>query len=86
MAANARCYARALEHVRREEWGVGRGAFGMLEVTAIPPKPRERFVIDVPEVGIPLRATEDLLEVAAPHIDHASITDAAPVDVRSGGR
>lgn len=50
-------------------------AFGMLEVPAIPPKPRSRFMIGVSEVGIPLRETEDLLEVAAPLIDYAKITD-----------
>ncbi|MCC7483449.1 MAG: phosphosulfolactate synthase [Burkholderiales bacterium] len=62
------------------------GAFGMLEVPAIPPKPRERFMIGVSEVGIPLRATEDLLEVAAPLIDYAKITDhTGLVDRLSGG-
>lgn len=49
--------------------------FGMLEVPAIPPKPRERAMIGVSEVGIPLRATEDLIEIAAPLIDYAKITD-----------
>lgn len=50
-------------------------AFPMLEVKPIPPKPRSRAMIIVSEFGIPLRATEDLLEVAAPLIDYAKITD-----------
>jgi phosphosulfolactate synthase len=49
--------------------------FGMLQVPVIPPKPRERAMIGVSEVGIPLRMTEDLLEIAAPLIDYAKITD-----------
>ncbi len=49
--------------------------FGMLQVPAIPPKPRERAMIGVSEVGIALRETEDLLEIAAPLIDYAKITD-----------
>lgn len=50
-------------------------AFGMLDVPGIPPKPRETSMIGVSEVGIPLRETEDLLEIAAPLIDYAKITD-----------
>jgi phosphosulfolactate synthase len=49
--------------------------FGMLQVPSIPPKPRERSMIGVSEVGIPLRETEDLIEIAAPLIDYAKITD-----------
>jgi phosphosulfolactate synthase len=50
-------------------------AFGMLQVPPIPPRPRERSMIGVSEVGISLRETEDLLEIAAPLIDYAKITD-----------
>lgn len=50
-------------------------AFNMLEIPAIPPKPRNRGMIGVSEVGIPLRATEDLIEVAGSLIDYAKITD-----------
>ena len=50
-------------------------AFRMLEVPTIPPKPRNRCMIGVSEVGIALAATEDLIEVAAPLIDYAKITD-----------
>jgi len=46
-------------------------------VPSIPPKPRNRAMIGVSEVGIALRATEDLLEIAAPLIDYAKITDHA---------
>jgi len=56
---------------------MGEAAFGMLQVPTIPPKPRERFMIGLSEVGIPLRATEDLIEIAAPLIDYAKITDHA---------
>ncbi len=49
--------------------------FPMLQLMKLPPKPRERAMIGLSEVGIPLRATEDLLEIAAPLIDYAKITD-----------
>lgn len=50
-------------------------AFPMIEVPRIPPKPRRHSMLLMSEVGIPLRATEDLLEIAAPLIDYAKITD-----------
>ena len=50
-------------------------AFPMLKVMQIPPKPRDRSLLMMSEVGIPLRATEDLLEVAGSLIDYAKITD-----------
>ena len=50
-------------------------AFGLLTVMTIPPKPRERCMIGVSEVGISLGATEDFIEIAAPLIDYAKITD-----------
>lgn len=50
-------------------------AFGMLEVMPIPPKPRDTGMIGVSEVGISLRATEDLIEIAGALIDYAKITD-----------
>ncbi len=49
--------------------------FPMLEVPKIPPKPRQKSMLLMSEVGIPLRATEDILEVAASIIDYAKITD-----------
>jgi phosphosulfolactate synthase len=49
--------------------------FPMLKVLALPPKPRTRALMLVSEFGISLRETEDLLEVAAPLIDYAKITD-----------
>jgi phosphosulfolactate synthase len=49
--------------------------FPMLEVPKIPSKPRKKSMILMSEVGIPLRATEDIIEVAAPLIDYAKITD-----------
>src|SRR5688572_27903108 len=48
---------------------------GMLQVPVIPPKARERVINDVTEVCIRIRMTEDLLEIAAPLIDYAKITD-----------
>ncbi|MCW5576432.1 MAG: phosphosulfolactate synthase, partial [Burkholderiales bacterium] len=50
-------------------------AFPMIEVERIPPKPRRHSMLLMSEVGIPLRVTEDLLEIAAPIIDYAKITD-----------
>jgi phosphosulfolactate synthase len=47
----------------------------MLEVPRIPPKPRTQSMILMSEVGIPLRATQDIIEIAAPIIDYAKITD-----------
>lgn len=52
-------------------------AFPMLEVLQLPPKPRKNCMILMSEVGIPLRATEDIIEIAAPIIDYAKITDHA---------
>ena len=49
--------------------------FPMLHVLELPPKPRDRAMIGLSETGIPLRATEDLLEIAASLIDYAKITD-----------
>lgn len=51
--------------------------FPMLEVMRLPPKPRDRSLLMMSEVGIPLRATEDLSEVAGSLIDSAKITDHA---------
>lgn len=50
-------------------------AFPMIQVPRIPPKPRRHSMLLMSEVGIPLRQTEDLLEIAAPLIDYAKITD-----------
>ena len=52
-------------------------AFPMLEVLQLPPKPRKNCMLLMSEVGIPLRATEDIIEIAAPLIDYAKITDHA---------
>ena len=52
-------------------------AFPMLKVLQLPPKPRKNCMILMSEVGIPLRATEDIIEIAAPIIDYAKITDHA---------
>lgn len=52
-------------------------AFPMLEVLQLPPKPRTKCMLLMSEVGIPLRATEDIIEIAAPIIDCAKITDHA---------
>ncbi len=52
-------------------------AFSMLEVLPLPPKPRKNCMILMSEVGIPLRAAEDIIEIAAPLIDYAKITDHA---------
>ena len=52
-------------------------AFPMLEVLQLPSKPRKNCMILMSEVGIPLRATEDIIEIAAPIIDYAKITDHA---------
>ena len=49
----------------------------MLEVLQLPPKPRKNCMILMSEVGIPLRATDDIIEIAAPIIDYAKITDHA---------
>lgn len=55
----------------------GPKAFPMLEVLQLPPKPRKDCMILMSEVGIPLRQAEDILEIAAPIIDCAKITDHA---------
>jgi phosphosulfolactate synthase len=52
-------------------------AFPMLEVLQLPPKPRKNCMILMSEVGIPMRAAEDIIEIAAPLIDYAKITDHA---------
>jgi len=52
-------------------------AFPMLQVMQLPPKPRTNSMLLMSEVGIPLRATEDIIEIAAPIIDYAKITDHA---------
>jgi phosphosulfolactate synthase len=50
-------------------------AFGMLAAPPLAPKPRVSGMMLMSEVGIPLRQTEDILEIAAPIIDYAKITD-----------
>ena len=50
-------------------------AFGMLTPPPLSLKPRTTGMMLMSEVGIPLRQTEDILEVAAPVIDYAKITD-----------
>jgi phosphosulfolactate synthase len=50
-------------------------AFAMLTPPPRAPKPRTSGMMLISEVGIPLRETEGLLEVAAPIIDYAKITD-----------
>jgi phosphosulfolactate synthase len=50
-------------------------AYHMLEVPRLPPKPRKRCMIVMSETCIPLRATEDLIEVAGSLIDYAKFTD-----------
>ena len=60
-------------------------AFQMLEVLQLPPKPRKNCMILMSEVGIPLRATEDIIEIAAPIIDYAKITDHAGLADRLSG-
>jgi phosphosulfolactate synthase len=50
-------------------------AFGMLTPPPLAPKPRATGMMMMSEVGIPLRQTEDLLEIAASIIDYAKITD-----------
>jgi len=57
----------------------------MLEVLQLPPKPRKNCMILMSEVGIPLRATEDIIEIAAPIIDYAKITDHAGLADRLSG-
>lgn len=52
-------------------------AFPMLSLPPLPPRPRSKSMIIMSEVGIPLRQTEDLIEVAGPLIDYAKITDHA---------
>jgi phosphosulfolactate synthase len=50
-------------------------AYPMLTVPRIPPKPRKNSMLLMSEVGIPLRTTEDLIEIAGTLIDYAKITD-----------
>lgn len=50
-------------------------AFDMLKPPPLAPKPRATGLMLMSEVGIPLRQTEDVLEVAATIIDYAKITD-----------
>ena len=50
-------------------------AFHMLEIPRVPPKPRTHSMLLMSESGIPLRATEDIIEIAAPIIDYAKISD-----------
>lgn len=50
-------------------------AFHMLAAPPRTPKPRTKALMFLSEVGIPLRATEDLLETAHSIIDCAKITD-----------
>lgn len=52
-------------------------AFPMLEVPRLPPKPRTHSMLLMSETGIPLRATEDIIEIAGSLIDYAKITDHA---------
>lgn len=54
---------------------MNRAAFAMLSLPPLPPKPRQKSMIVMSEVGIPLRETEDLIEVAGALIDYAKITD-----------
>jgi phosphosulfolactate synthase len=56
--------------------------FPMLEVMQIPAKPRRESMLLMSEVGIPLRQSEDICEVAAPIIDYAKITDHAGMSYR----
>ena len=55
-------------------------AFGMLTPLPLAPKPRTTSLMLMSEVGIPLRQTEDLLEIAAIIIDYA-IASVSPYDV-----
>jgi phosphosulfolactate synthase len=50
-------------------------AFPMLTPPPLAPKPRQQALMLMSEVGIPLRQTEDILEIAATIIDYAKITD-----------
>jgi phosphosulfolactate synthase len=47
----------------------------MLQVPRIPDKPRSHSMIVMSETCIPLRATEDLIEIAGSLIDYAKFTD-----------
>jgi phosphosulfolactate synthase len=60
--------------------------FPMLEVMQIPPKPRTNSMLLMSEIGIPLRQSEDICEVAAPIIDYAKITDHAGLAYRLTAR
>jgi phosphosulfolactate synthase (CoM biosynthesis protein A) len=54
----------------------------MLDVMEIPPKPRRTSMLLMSEIGIPLRQSEDICEVAGPIIDFAKITDHAGMSYR----
>jgi phosphosulfolactate synthase (CoM biosynthesis protein A) len=56
--------------------------FPMLEVMQIPPKPRTNSMLLMSEIGIPLRQSEDICEVAGTIIDYAKITDHAGMSYR----
>ena len=47
----------------------------MLAPPPFAPNPRASALMTMSEAGIPLRRTEGLLEIAAPIIDYAKITD-----------
>ena len=59
--------------------------FPMLEVMQIPPKPRRESMLLMSEIGIPLRESEDICEIAASVIDYAKITDHAGMSYRLTG-
>ncbi len=50
-------------------------AYPMLQVPRIPDKPRTHSMIVMSETCIPLRETEDLIEIAGSLIDYAKFTD-----------
>jgi phosphosulfolactate synthase len=56
--------------------------FPMLEVMQIPPKPRTSSMLLMSEIGLSLRQSEDVCEVAASIIDYAKITDHAGLSYR----
>lgn len=49
--------------------------FSMLSIPEIPPKPRRRGLLAISDKIIPIRAMEDLLEIAGSLIDTAKISD-----------
>lgn len=50
-------------------------AFPMLSLPPLPPEPWQKAMIVMSEIGMPLRETEDLIEVSGSIIDYAKITD-----------